>query len=99
MHGAFEPVIGIATLIMSLSRGTTGHTQLLEEIETDFFPPDRHLIVEDNLSIHGGRQRRRSAPLESALMSSSLGRESMEQITITGGFSIIYMQNPPFSES
>jgi transposase len=57
VHGAFEPVTGEATMLMSPSRDSLSHTQLLEQVIHQF-PSDRWLIIEDNLSIHTGRQTR-----------------------------------------
>jgi len=55
VHGAFEPATGQATMVLSPSRDSAGHIQLLERIVTEF-PADRWLIIEDNLSIHTSRQ-------------------------------------------
>ena len=57
VHGAFEPATGQATLIMSPSRDSVSHIQLLEKIMTEF-PAERWLIIEDNLSIHTSRETR-----------------------------------------
>lgn len=57
VHGAFEPATGRATIILSPSRDSTSHIQLLEKVVTEF-PAERWLIIEDNLSIHASRQTR-----------------------------------------
>ena len=57
VHGAFEPATGQATMILSPSRDSASHVQLLEHVVTEF-PADRWLIIEDNLSIHISRQTR-----------------------------------------
>lgn len=57
VHGAFEPATGEATMLMSPSRDSLSHIQLLEQV-IHRFPSDRWLIIEDNLSIHKGRQTR-----------------------------------------
>jgi transposase len=57
VHGAFEPATGEATILMSPSRDSLSHLQLLEQVIHQF-PSDRWLIIEDNLSIHTGRQTR-----------------------------------------
>ena len=57
IHGAFEPATGQATILMSPSRDSTSHIQLLEQVICQF-PADRWLIIEDNLTIHKGRQTR-----------------------------------------
>jgi transposase len=57
VHGAFEPATGEATMLMSPSRDSLSHIQLLEQVIHQF-PSDRWLIIEDNLSIHTGRQTR-----------------------------------------
>ena len=57
VHGAFEPATGKATIVMSPSRDSASHIQLLEQVITQF-PSDRWLIIEDNLSIHKSRQTR-----------------------------------------
>jgi transposase len=57
VHAAFEPATGQAAIILSPSRDSASHIQLLEKIVTEF-PADRWLIVEDNLSIHTSRQTR-----------------------------------------
>jgi transposase len=54
IHGAFEPVTGKATMVLSPSRDGASHIQLLEQIIT-CFPSDRWLLIEDNLSIHKSR--------------------------------------------
>jgi transposase len=55
VHGAFEPATGQSTILMSPHRDSRSHIQLLEQIICEF-PSDRWLIIEDNLSIHTGRQ-------------------------------------------
>jgi transposase len=57
IHAAFEPATGQAAIIMSPSRDSASHIQLLEKIVSEF-PTDRWLIIEDNLSIHTSRQTR-----------------------------------------
>jgi transposase len=57
VHGAFEPATGQAAIVLSPSRDSASHIQLLEKMVTEF-PADRWLIIEDNLSIHTGRQTR-----------------------------------------
>ena len=57
VHGAFEPVTGQATILLSPSRDSVSHIQLLEKIITEF-PADQWLIIEDNLSIHTSRETR-----------------------------------------
>jgi transposase len=57
IHAAFEPATGQATMIMSPSRDSTSHIQLLEKTVAEF-PADRWLIIVDNLSIHTSRQTR-----------------------------------------
>jgi len=57
VHGAFEPATGQATMVLSPSRDSLSHIQLLEKIVTEF-PADRWLIIEDNLSIHISRETR-----------------------------------------
>jgi transposase len=57
IHGAFEPATGQATMVLSPSRDSASHIQLLERILVEF-PADRWLIIEDNLSIHTSRQTR-----------------------------------------
>ena len=54
VHGAFEPATGQATIILSPSRDSTSHIQLLEKVIVEF-PSERWLLVEDNLSIHTSR--------------------------------------------
>lgn len=54
-HGAFEPATGQAAIVMSPSRDSASHIQLLEKIFVEF-PADRWVIIEDNLSIHTSRQ-------------------------------------------
>ena len=50
-------LLGQATILMSPSRDSASHIQLLEQVIRQF-PADRWLIVEDNLSIHKSRQTR-----------------------------------------
>ena len=57
IHGAFEPATGLATMVLSPSRDSLSHIQLLERIPTTF-PAERWLVIEDNLSIHTSRQTR-----------------------------------------
>jgi transposase len=57
VHGAFEPATGKATIILSPSRDSASHIQLLERVITEF-PADRWLIIADNLSIHTSRETR-----------------------------------------
>jgi hypothetical protein len=51
VHGLFEPATGEAAILMSPSRDSASHIQLLESMITRF-PADRWLLIEDNLSIH-----------------------------------------------
>ena len=55
VHGAFEPATGQAAMVLSPSRDSVSHIQLLDRIVTEF-PAERWLIIEDNLSIHTSRQ-------------------------------------------
>jgi transposase len=55
VHGAFEPATGQAAILVSPSRDSASHVQLLEQVVRQF-PADRWLIVEDNLSVHKSRQ-------------------------------------------
>lgn len=57
VHGAFEPATGQAAVILSPSRDSPSHIQLLETVVTEF-PAGRWLIVEDNLGIHTSRETR-----------------------------------------
>jgi len=57
VHGAFEPATGQAATVLSPSRDSASHIQLLEHIMVEF-PADRYLIIEDNLSTHTRRQTR-----------------------------------------
>jgi transposase len=57
IHAAFEPATGQAAMIMSPSRDSASHIQLLEKIVIDF-PAERWLIIEEHLSIHTSRQTR-----------------------------------------
>ena len=54
VHGAFEPATGQAAILMSPSRDSASHIQLLEHILT-VFPADHWLLIEDNLSTHTSR--------------------------------------------
>jgi hypothetical protein len=54
LHGAFEPATGLGTLLMSPTRDSASHIQLLEQVIATF-PSDRWLLIEDNLSIHKSR--------------------------------------------
>ncbi len=53
VHGAFEPATGKATMVLSPSRDSASHIQLLEQVILEF-PSDRWLIIQDNLTIHKG---------------------------------------------
>jgi transposase len=55
VHGAFEPASGQATILMSPSRDSASHIQLMEKVVTEF-PADQWLIIEDNLSTHVSRE-------------------------------------------
>lgn len=55
MHGAFEPATGRATLIYSDRRDSTRHIQLIERM-IEVFPAKRWLIIQDNLSVHVGKE-------------------------------------------
>jgi hypothetical protein len=55
VHGAFEPATGQATILISPSRNSVGHIQLLEQVVGQF-PADRWLLIEDNLSVHKSQQ-------------------------------------------
>ena len=57
IHAAFEPATGQAAMIMSASRDSASHIQLLEKIVIEF-PAERWLIIEDNLSTHISQQTR-----------------------------------------
>jgi transposase len=57
IHAAFEPATGQSAIILSPSRDSASHIQLLEKVVIEF-PADRWLIIEDNLSIHTSRQTR-----------------------------------------
>jgi transposase len=57
VHGAFEPATGQASILISPSRDSASHIQLLEQIVQDF-PSQQWLIIEDNLTIHKSRQTR-----------------------------------------
>ena len=57
VHGAFEPATGQAAILISPSRDSASHIQLMESI-IRHFESDRWLLIEDNLSIHTGRQTR-----------------------------------------
>lgn len=56
-HGAFEPATGEGTLMLSPSRDSASHIQLLEQV-IEHFPSDRWLLIEDNLGIHTSRNVR-----------------------------------------
>jgi transposase len=55
VHGLFEPATGQAAILLSPSRDSASHIQLLERMIGEF-PAERWLLVEDNLSIHISRQ-------------------------------------------
>jgi len=55
VHAAFEPASGQATFVLSPSRDSAAHIQLLEKVLSEL-PAERWLIIEDNLSIHASRQ-------------------------------------------
>lgn len=57
IHGAFELATGQAAVVLSPSRDSASHIQLLERVVVEF-PADRWLIIEENLSIHTSRQTR-----------------------------------------
>ena len=57
VHGAFEPATGQGTILLSPSRDSASHIQLLERMVIDF-PADRWLVIEDNLSTHISRETR-----------------------------------------
>lgn len=57
VHGAFEPATGQAAILISPRRDSASHIQLMELI-VRHFESDRWLLIEDNLSIHTGRQTR-----------------------------------------
>jgi transposase len=54
IHGAFEPVTGLATLLLSPKRDGASHLQLLEQM-IKAFPAHQWVIIEDNLTIHHSR--------------------------------------------
>lgn len=54
VHGAFEPATGLATILMSPSRDSASHIQLLEHMIIHF-PSELWLVIEDNLSTHISR--------------------------------------------
>lgn len=54
VHGLFEPATGQAAILLSPSRDSASHIQLLERMIHEF-PAERWLLVEDNLSIHTSR--------------------------------------------
>lgn len=54
VHGAFEPLTGEATFILSDRRDSVSHIQLLEKVIATF-PADKLLLIEDNLSTHVSR--------------------------------------------
>ena len=55
VHGAFEPATGEAAIELSGKRDSASHIRLIEKVIT-FFPADRWLFIEDNLSTHHARQ-------------------------------------------
>lgn len=55
VHGAFEPATGQAAIVLSPSRDSKSHIQLLETVVTDF-PSERWIVIEDNLSTHHSRE-------------------------------------------
>ena len=55
VHGAFEPATGLGTILLSPSRDSASHIQLIEQV-VQRFPSDRWLLIEDNLSIHTSRE-------------------------------------------
>lgn len=55
VHGAFEPASGQAAIVLSPSRDSASHIQLLEKMVTEF-PSERWLVIEDNLSTHHSRE-------------------------------------------
>lgn len=57
VHGAFEPATGEATIVLSPSRDSASHIQLLEQV-IEHFPSDRWLLIEDNLVTHTSRDVR-----------------------------------------
>lgn len=57
VHGTFEPATGQAAILISPRRDSASHIQLMELI-VRHFESDRWLLIEDNLSIHTGRQTR-----------------------------------------
>jgi len=57
VHGAFEPATGQAAILVSPSRDSLSHIQLLELVIRQF-PADRWLLIEDNLSVHTSRETR-----------------------------------------
>jgi len=57
VHGAFEPATGQGAILLSPSRDSASHIQLLERMVIDF-PADRWLVIEDNLSTHASRETR-----------------------------------------
>ena len=54
VNGAFEPATGEGTMVLSPSRDSASHIQLLEQV-IEVFPSDRWLIIEDNLITHKSR--------------------------------------------
>ena len=54
VNGAFEPATGEGTMVLSPSRDSASHIQLLEQV-IQVFPSDRWLIIEDNLVTHTSR--------------------------------------------
>ena len=54
VHGAFEPSTGQAEMVVSESRDSASHIQLIERV-LEAFPSEKWLIIEDNLIIHKSR--------------------------------------------
>ena len=54
VHGAFEPSTGQAEIVLSPSRDSATHIELIEKV-IQTFPSERWLLIEDNLSIHHSR--------------------------------------------
>jgi hypothetical protein len=57
VHGAFEPVTGQGTILLSPSCDSASYIRLIEKIVTAL-PADCWLIIGDNLSIHTNHQTR-----------------------------------------
>lgn len=55
VHGAFEPATGQAGIVLSHSRDSASHIELLEQLPV-LFPADRWLVIEDNLVTHRSRE-------------------------------------------